>query len=220
MWFSFSCFTCFFIVKLVLFKVSYIKKERCYLKKRMLKGAVSIILSAVLALGTIATYAAESEDKNKNKSWKQDKPYFWFFWRVRYKSGVHRVAGKRKSGSCPKYAGLFLSFWKLHKIFFKTELFCSPGTAGKIWFKRYRKGFSRIQSGIAVSLLGCVCKFSSWKLIVRPISSHKFFISPYSMVFIQRRWGRRVLQNQRPVYAGRFKRICSGHNGCMERPNF
>ncbi len=34
----------------------------------MLKGAVSIILSAVLALGTIATYAAESEDKNKNKS--------------------------------------------------------------------------------------------------------------------------------------------------------
>lgn len=35
------------------------------MKKRMLKGAVSIILSVVLALGTISTYAAESEDKNK-----------------------------------------------------------------------------------------------------------------------------------------------------------
>lgn len=35
------------------------------MKKRMLKGAVSIILSAVLALGTISAYAAESEDKNK-----------------------------------------------------------------------------------------------------------------------------------------------------------
>ena len=206
----------------------------------MLKGAVSIILSAVLALGTISAYASESEDENKTNPENRTSPISDLFDESDINPEYIEWLENGSQGVAPSMQD-FSYLSESYTKYFSRQNYSALQELPEKYDLRDTGKVSPVYNQELLGVCWAVSANSVAESSLLDQFPHTSFSSIHTAWFSYRgdeeeefyqtndpymQGGSHTWhalsqpQSQRPVYAGRFKRICSGHNGCMERPNF